>query len=53
MSHSIAVIAGEAIVKAIKSVLAEGNPGILTPDLGGKGTTERLGKAIATALTNH
>ena len=45
--------AGDAIVKAIESVLAEGNPNILTPDLGGKGTTEGLGKAIAAAIATQ
>lgn len=44
--------AGEAIVKAIESVLAEG-PGKapLTPDLKGKGDTRALGQAIAEALS--
>ncbi len=42
--------AGEAIVKAIETVLAEGDERILTPDFKGKGTTQALGKAIADAL---
>src|SRR5204863_8974213 len=39
--------AGEAIVRAIERVLSEGPR---TRDMGGKATTEELGKAIAEAL---
>lgn len=43
--------AGAAVLSAIESVLAKGPDGAaLTPDLGGKGTTEALGKAIADTL---
>ena len=42
--------AAEAVVEAIESVLAEGHPAIVTPDIGGTGTTEILGKAIAERL---
>ncbi|MGS2744205.1 tartrate dehydrogenase [Halomonas sp. LS-001] len=38
--------AADAIVKAIEGVLEEGDPAIVTPDIGGKGTTQTLGKAI-------
>ncbi|APA97832.1 Tartrate dehydrogenase [Nocardia seriolae] len=41
--------AAAAVLAAIESVLAEG-PEELTPDMGGTGTTESLGKAIRTAL---
>jgi tartrate dehydrogenase/decarboxylase/D-malate dehydrogenase len=41
--------AAQAIEGAIETVLAEGGSA-LTPDLGGKGSTETLGKAIAEAL---
>lgn len=39
--------ASAALVGAIESVLAAGDPTVLTPDLGGTGTTQRLGGAIA------
>jgi tartrate dehydrogenase/decarboxylase/D-malate dehydrogenase len=40
--------AGQTIVRAIEKVLLQ--PELLTPDMGGKATTEQLGKAIADAL---
>jgi tartrate dehydrogenase/decarboxylase / D-malate dehydrogenase len=40
--------AAQAIEDAFKRVIAEGK--VLTPDLGGTGTTEQLGKAIADAI---
>jgi tartrate dehydrogenase/decarboxylase/D-malate dehydrogenase len=40
--------AGQVIVRAIEKVLTQ--PELLTPDMGGKATTEQLGKAIADAL---
>ncbi|MEV6638765.1 tartrate dehydrogenase [Amycolatopsis sp. NPDC051371] len=42
--------AAARVVAAIESVLAE-QPAVLTPDLGGAGTTEGLGTAIATRIT--
>ena len=42
--------AADAIVQAIEDVLEEGDPAIVTPDIGGKGTTQTLGKAIAERL---
>lgn len=42
--------AADAIVKAIESVLEEGDPAVVTPDIGGRGTTQTLGKAIAERL---
>lgn len=42
--------AADAVVKAIEAVLAEGNPAVLTPDIGGQGSTQTLGKAIAERL---
>ncbi|WP_106477677.1 tartrate dehydrogenase [Phytohalomonas tamaricis] len=43
--------AGKAVVEAIERVLAAGPENApLTPDLGGKGTTESLGRAIAEAI---
>ncbi|MFC3853740.1 tartrate dehydrogenase [Salinispirillum marinum] len=44
--------AGDAIVNAIEYVLAQGDQSVLTPDLGGSGNTEGLGKAIAESITN-
>jgi tartrate dehydrogenase/decarboxylase/D-malate dehydrogenase len=40
--------AGDAIVRAIETVLREGPR---TPDIGGKATTEDVGKAIASAIS--
>jgi len=45
--------AGDAIVNGIESVLARGDKTVLTPDLDGRGTTEKLGKAIARAIGDH
>ncbi|MBT2785470.1 MULTISPECIES: tartrate dehydrogenase [unclassified Halomonas] len=42
--------AGDAMVTAIEAVLSEGNANVLTRDVGGQGTTESLGKAIADKL---
>ncbi|MFI0471807.1 tartrate dehydrogenase [Halomonas sp. HMF6819] len=39
--------AGKAIVDAIEAVLEAGDPQVLTRDVGGQGTTETLGRAIA------
>jgi tartrate dehydrogenase/decarboxylase/D-malate dehydrogenase len=39
--------AAAGVQKAFEQVLAEGNPDVVTPDLGGRGTTEALGKAVA------
>ncbi|MDT0501376.1 MULTISPECIES: tartrate dehydrogenase [unclassified Halomonas] len=39
--------ASAAIVAAFEAVLAEGDEAVLTPDIGGRGTTETLGRAIA------
>ncbi|MCW4153281.1 tartrate dehydrogenase [Halomonas sp. 18H] len=39
--------AGEAMVTAIEAVLSDGNSQALTRDIGGQGSTESLGKAIA------
>ncbi|NYS59552.1 tartrate dehydrogenase [Vreelandella salicampi] len=39
--------AAKAMVDAIEAVLAEGDADVLTRDIGGQGTTESLGKAIA------
>ncbi|NOG30714.1 tartrate dehydrogenase [Halomonas sp. TBZ9] len=38
--------AADAIVSAIEAVLEEGNPAVLTPDIGGQGNTQTLGRAI-------
>ncbi|MEQ6888957.1 tartrate dehydrogenase [Halomonas sp. CS7] len=42
--------AGRAIVDAFEAVLSEGDPAVLTPDVGGQGTTETLGRAIAARI---
>lgn len=44
--------AGDAMVTAIEEVLSEGNANVLTKDVGGQGTTESLGMAIANKLAN-
>ena len=43
--------AGDALVSAIEDVLSTGDSQVLTRDVGGQGTTESLGKAIADAIT--
>ena len=43
--------AGDALVSAIEEVLSAGDSQVLTRDVGGQGTTESLGKAIADAIT--
>jgi len=43
--------AGDALVSAIEEVLRTGDSQVLTRDVGGQGTTESLGKAIADAIT--
>ena len=50
LEHLGHAAAGEAIVKAIETVLATGNSSLLTPDMGGTGTTRDLGAAVAAAL---
>jgi len=40
--------AAQAVERAIETVLAE--PGLHTPDMGGKATTSELGQAIASAI---
>ncbi|WP_043529803.1 tartrate dehydrogenase [Litchfieldella xinjiangensis] len=42
--------AGKAMVDAIEAVLEQADPAVLTPDIRGEGTTERLGQAIADAI---
>ncbi|MFN2411009.1 MAG: isocitrate/isopropylmalate family dehydrogenase, partial [Halomonas sp.] len=43
--------AGDAMVKAIEAVLSAGDSQALTRDVGGQGTTESLGKAIAERIS--
>ncbi|WP_085919834.1 tartrate dehydrogenase [Halomonas sp. CSM-2] len=45
--------AGEAMVTAIEAVLSDGNSQALTRDIGGQGSTESLGKAIAERIAAH
>ncbi|MCZ0925829.1 tartrate dehydrogenase [Halomonas janggokensis] len=45
--------AGEAMVTAIEAVLSDGNSQALTRDIGGQGSTESLGKAIAERIGAH
>lgn len=49
LDHIGEVEAGAAVLRAIETVLSSANPP-LTPDLGGRATTEDLGEAIAAAL---
>lgn len=42
--------AAAAILSAVDTVLAGGAPDVLTPDIGGRGTTESLARAIADAV---
>ncbi|CAO1666219.1 tartrate dehydrogenase [Vreelandella maris] len=43
--------AGDALVSAIEEVLSAGDSQVLTRDVGGQGTTQSLGKAIADAIS--
>ncbi|SES23449.1 tartrate dehydrogenase/decarboxylase / D-malate dehydrogenase [Vreelandella subterranea] len=43
--------AGEAMVTAIEAVLSDGDSQVLTRDVGGQGSTESLGKAIAERIS--
>ncbi|MCO7247491.1 tartrate dehydrogenase [Halomonas sp. Mc5H-6] len=45
--------AGEAMVTAIEAVLSDGDSQVLTRDVGGQGSTESLGKAIAERIAAH
>ncbi|MEU5263726.1 tartrate dehydrogenase [Amycolatopsis sp. NPDC021455] len=49
LDHLGETTAAAAVVAAIENVLAE-RPEVLTPDLGGSGTTESLGAAIAAEI---
>ncbi|GAA0565920.1 tartrate dehydrogenase [Halomonas salifodinae] len=42
--------AADAVVSAFEAVLRDGDKRVLTPDVGGTGTTEALGRAIASRL---
>lgn len=42
--------AGDAMVTAIEAVLSKGDANVVTRDVGGNGSTESLGKAIAEAI---
>lgn len=44
--------AGAAILAAIEAELAAGNRAVLTPDVGGTGSTGTLGQAIASRIAN-
>ncbi|WP_069384523.1 tartrate dehydrogenase [Halomonas caseinilytica] len=44
--------AGRAMLAAIEAVLDEGDERILTPDLGGQGSTQALGRAIAERIAS-
>ncbi len=48
LDHLGHIDAGDAVVRAIEAVLREGPR---TPDMGGKATTQDVGKAIASAVT--
>ena len=50
LEHLGHAVAGQSILDAIESVLADGVPAVMTPDLGGSGTTSSLGAAIAERL---
>ena len=43
--------AADAMVTAIEDVLREGDSQVVTRDVGGQGTTESLGRAIAKRLS--
>ncbi|WP_017559537.1 tartrate dehydrogenase [Nocardiopsis baichengensis] len=49
LEHLGEAAAAAAVLRAIEEVLA-GDPAVLTPDLGGTGTTASLGKAVAEAV---
>jgi tartrate dehydrogenase/decarboxylase/D-malate dehydrogenase len=42
--------AAQAIIDGFEAVLADADPAVLTADVGGKGNTETLGRAIATRI---
>lgn len=42
--------AAEAIMRAIDDVLGRSDPSVLTPDMKGQGSTQKLGNSIATAI---
>ena len=44
--------AAAAIEAAFASVVAAGDPEVVTPDLGGSGSTAGLGQVIADAITH-
>ncbi|KAJ9476748.1 Homoisocitrate dehydrogenase, mitochondrial [Pseudozyma hubeiensis] len=44
--------AADAMMKAIDRVLGEADQSVLTPDMKGKGTTQKLGDAIAKAIAS-
>lgn len=44
--------AADAIANAFETVLAAGDKSVLTPDVGGSGTTESLGRAIAERIAS-
>jgi tartrate dehydrogenase/decarboxylase/D-malate dehydrogenase len=50
LNHLGQISAGEAILSAIEKVLAGGDTVVLTPDMGGYGSTTALGTAIAAAI---
>lgn len=43
--------AAAAVQRGFEDVLARGGPDVLTPDLGGQGTTEALGRRIAEEIS--
>lgn len=50
LDHLGSAEAGQQIERAIDTVLEAGDRTVLTPDIGGQGTTEKLGKAIIDEL---
>lgn len=50
LNHLGYQVAGDAIVTAIETVLAQSDKRVLTPDLGGQGNTRVLGEAIAQVI---
>ena len=50
LDHLGSEAAGTEIENAIDEVLRSADPTVLTPDVGGQGTTETLGQAIIDVL---
>ncbi|WP_210603703.1 tartrate dehydrogenase [Brevibacterium oceani] len=53
LDHLGETAAGAAVLAGVESVLGTGEASVLTPDLGGHGTTSALGDAVASAVLSQ